>query len=173
MYNIIVFIIAYFIFVIVHESMHILIAIPFNEYQSFVYKLIGPEVIYKTPIAEREGLKWCFISGIPNIVTLIIGYILFYFREILNQTPKLLKSLFFYLTVFFLLFDAFNLSLGPFIYGGDIGGISIGLGINQIIIQFTFFILLLINREIIIQKIFPVYRVETKHFLFKPLIKSK
>ncbi len=148
-------------------------AIPFNEYQSFVFKLIGPEVIFKTPIGEREGLKWSFISGVPNIITLIIGYILYYFREILNQTPKPLKSLLFYLTVFFLLFDAFNLSLGPFIYGGDIVGISIGLGINQIIIQFVFFILLVINREIIIQKIFPVYQVKTKHFLFRPLIKSK
>lgn len=172
MHNYIAFILSYLVFIFIHEGIHMLAAYHFSEFGAFTYNLLWPEVIYKTPIPDREGLKWGIISGLPNIITIIIGYVLFYLRKNLNQTPKFSKSLFFYLTTFFLLFDAFNLSIGPFIYGGDIGGVSVGFNINQIFIQIFFFILLLINREIIIQKVFPAYQVKTNHFLFRPIIKK-
>jgi len=72
--------------------------------------------------------------------------------------------------------DAFNLSVGPFIYGGDINGISKGVGVNRYIIQSIFFIVLLLNRELLVQKLLPVYGIKTKHPLFyswKKLKKDK
>jgi hypothetical protein len=70
------------------------------------------------------------------------------------------------LTLISLLADLFNLSVGPFIYGGDANGIAAGLGINRYIIQMIFLVVLLVNRELVAQKLFPMYNVPIKHILF-------
>jgi len=41
----------------------------------------------------------------------------------------------YWLIVMFLLLDPLNLSVGPFLYGGDIGGIVAGFGVNQYLVQ--------------------------------------
>jgi hypothetical protein len=79
------------------------------------------------------------------------------------------RSYFYYLTFLLLLIDAFNLSIGPFIYGGDIGGITAGFEVSQYLVQAIFLVILLLNRELIVQKLFPTFGVKTGHFLFQPL----
>lgn len=160
------------IFLIIHEGCHALISMVFGEYKTFVIHPYGFEVIFQTPVYEREGIKWGFISGVSNVMTLLLGYIMFLFREEISRLKStFLSTLGYWLIVFFLLIDAFNLSIGPFIYGGDIGGIVRGFSINQYIIQILFFAVLLLNRELIVQKLFPVYGVKSKLFLFRPWIK--
>ena len=66
-----------------------------------------------------------------------------------------------------MIFDPFNLSIGPFIWGGDINGITTGLRINQYVVQSIFLIILLINRELIAQKLLPEFSIETKHILLR------
>ncbi len=75
------------------------------------------------------------------------------------------------MTLISLLADPFNLSVGPFIYGGDANGIALGLGINRYVIQTIFLLVLLANRELVAQKLFPMYDVQVKHILFQPLIR--
>jgi hypothetical protein len=70
-----------------------------------------------------------------------------------------------------LLIDAFNLSIGPFIFGGDVNGIAVGLGVNRYLIQVFFFLVLLANRELVAQKLFPAYHVQPRHPLLKPWIR--
>ena len=72
------FILAVIIFAIIHEGTHALIAMAFDEYQAFQVHPYGLEVIFKTPVAEREGIKWGFISGMSNVVTLLLGYLMFW-----------------------------------------------------------------------------------------------
>jgi len=158
----------------IHESTHALIAMAFDEYQVFQVHPYGLEVIFKTPVAEREGIQWGFISGMSNVVTLLMGYLLFLFRvKIARLQSSFLSVLGYWLIILFLLLDAFNLSIGPFIYGGDIGGIVIVFGINQYLVQFVFIVILLLNRELIAQKLLPVYGIKTKHPLFLPWIRLK
>lgn len=167
-------ILAIIIFAIIHEGTHALIAILFDEYRAFQVHPYGLEVIFKTPVVEREGIKWGFISGISNVVTLLSGYLMFTFRlKLAHLRNSFLSTLSYWLVVLFLLLDAFNLSIGPFIYGGDIGGIVVGFGINQYILQFMFFVILLLNRELIAQKLFPIYGIKTKHPFFRPWIRVK
>jgi len=45
----------------------------------------------------------------------------------------------YWLIVMFLLLDPLNLSVGPFLYGGDIGGIVAGFGVNQYLVQILSF----------------------------------
>lgn len=167
-------ILAIIIFAIIHEGTHALMAMAFEEYEAFQVHPYGLEVIFKTPVAERQGIKWGFISGMSNFITIVLGYSMFLFRvKIARLQSSFLGSLGYWLIVLFLLVDALNLSIGPFIYGGDIGGIVVGFGINQYLVQIVFFVILLINRELIAQKLLPVYGIKTKHPLFRPWISPK
>lgn len=167
------FIVSYFIFVFVHEILHIIPAFLFNEYGSFKFHFYGPEVIFKTPVPERAGFHWAIISGLPNVLTLGVGYTLLFFRKNFKGCSRFTAQILFYSTIMFLLFDTFNLSIGPLIYGGDINGIVKGLDISPVFIQIIFLFILLINREMIIMKLFPTFEIKTNHILFKPLIRLK
>jgi len=61
--------------------MHVLLAMAFDEYKAFY----GIVVEYKTPLVEREGIKWGFIAGTSSLATLSLGYILFLFRARISR----------------------------------------------------------------------------------------
>ncbi|MBC7344803.1 MAG: hypothetical protein H5U03_05205 [Clostridia bacterium] len=162
------------IFCLFHEGTHALIATAFGEYQAFHVRPYGLEVEFKTPVAEREGIKWGFISGTSNAFTIILGYIMFLARKkVTNLRSPFLRKLSYWLIFFLLLIDPLNLSVGPFIYGGDVGGVVAGFGINRYAVQGIFLMIFLFNRELIVQKLFPVYGIKTKHPLFQPWLERK
>ncbi|MGB7294983.1 MAG: hypothetical protein WBC70_05280 [Candidatus Aminicenantales bacterium] len=161
-------------FAVVHEGMHAIMASIYGEYQSFAVRPYGLEVVYKTAVPERVGLKWGFISGASNVMTLALGYCLFLCRAKISVSPRrFLRNAAFWATVLFLLIDPFNLSVGPFFYGGDIGGLASGFGINRLLLQGFFCAILLFNRELIVRKLLPAYGVETRHPFFRPWLKKK
>ena len=167
-------ILAIIIFIIIHEGTHALIASIIKEYEAFQVHCYGFEVIYKTPVADRIGAEWGYISGLSNVLTLIIGYILFIYRKNLSRIKNPFFCFLGYWAIFvFMLFDAFNLSIIPFFFGGDIGGIVRGFGINRFLVQSFFFAILLVNRELIIHYLFPLYSIKTKHILFQPIINPR
>lgn len=167
------FLIAYILLMTIHEGLHIVTAKYYGEFESLQFKvIIFPEVKYKTTTEERSGFRWALISGMSNWATLALGYWLLLIRnKFIHLSSQLLKALFFYLALLALLMDALNLSIGPWIYGGDIEGIAMGLGANRYLIQTIFLLVLLINRELIIHKLFPAFNIKTNHILFRPIIK--
>lgn len=165
---------AIILFAVIHEGAHAAVAYLLDEYAAFRVHFYGFEVIYKTPVAEREGIVWVYVAGISNVLTLTIGYVFFILRKVLVWIPNRFFNRLCYWVIFvFMLFDPFNLSIIPFFFGGDIGGIAHGLGINRYLIQSIFFAVLLINRELIIHKLFPLYGIKTKHLLFQPIFRVK
>jgi len=103
----------------------------------------------------------------------LLGYALLMLGQKCNRIQSaFLKASVFYLTLLSLLFDAFNLSVGPFIFGGDVNGIAVGFGVNRYLIQAFFFLVMLANRELVIRKLFPAYDVQPRHPLLKPWIQS-
>jgi len=165
------FLFAVMIYLTVHEGMHALTAMLHDEYDTLIIKaILFPEVLYKTAVEERSGSYWAFISGTSNLVTILAGYLLLASGDRLAGLRGPFRSIFFYLTLIFLLADPLNLSLGPFFYGGDADGIAVGLGINRYLIQIVFLVVLFVNRELIAQRLFPMYGVQVKHFLFQPWI---
>jgi len=162
-----IFVMAYFIFVLIHEGCHAIFSSIFNEYSSFRILPYGFEVTFKTLVEDRTGIKWAVISGVPNILTLFAGYILFLNRKYFLRFRNEIRYLFIYVVILLMIFDPFNLSIGPFIWGGDINGITTGLRINQYVVQSIFLIILLINRELIAQKLLPEFSIETKHILLR------
>jgi len=84
-----------------------------------------------------------------------------------------LKAVIYYWTILSLLLDPLNLSIGPFIYGGDANGIAAGLNIHRYVIQAAFLGVFLINRELVAQKLLPMFGVKTDHPLLKPWVRLK
>ncbi len=163
-------IVALLFYFIIHEGLHALTAAIFNEYLAFQVHFYGFEVIFKTPVAERTGIEWGIISGASNAATLLIGYTLFSCSKGLSKVKNIfIRQLSYWAILIFMLFDAFNLSIIPFFFGGDIGGIVQGFGIDRLTVQILFLIVLLINRELIVRKVFPLYGVKTRHVLFQPI----
>lgn len=167
-------ILAILIFALVHEGLHILVAIAIGEFDSFRIKPIGFEVIARTPIEQRHGIRWAFFSGVSNLATILLGYLLLSFVRVFAQARiTLIRNTAYFLILFFLLLDPLNLSLGPFIYGGDIHGIAVGLNLHPYWLQLFFLVVFLINRELAAQVLLPSYRVETRHILFRPWLKKE
>jgi len=162
------------VFASVHEGAHILTAVAFGEFNGFYLKPYGFEVEFRTPVSERTGAKWGLISGSSNFITIAIGYVLYsQRRRMISLQNTTLYILGYWLTLCFLILDPLNLSVGPFIYGGDVNGVSVGFSVNQYIIQAAFLGLFLLNRELLVQRLLPLYKIETRHPLFQPLLKRK
>ncbi|OFY62095.1 MAG: hypothetical protein A2V64_09065 [Bacteroidetes bacterium RBG_13_43_22] len=168
MKNWIYFIIAWILYMVIHEGVHAFAALQYGEYDSILIHWYGPQVIYVTPVAERiPDIKWFAISGASNLATLLTGYILYSLRKRIGRVKSVpLRSILYYTTIVLLLFDAINLSLGPFLYGGDINGISTGLAIKPWIIQILFGCILLVNRELIV-KFMESFNIRSVNVLFK------
>lgn len=158
----------------VHEGLHALVSASYGEYEGFHVRPLGLEVTFNTPVDERSGIKWGFISGAGNLATLLMGYLMLFgskwFKHLRNV---FLKTALFDLTLIALLIDAFNLSIGPFVYGGDANGIAFGFGINRYAIQIAFFLVLLANRELVAQELLPMYGVQTRRILLRPWIAKR
>jgi len=162
---------AILIFSAVHEAGHGLLAAAFDEYEAFHIRPFGLEVEYKTPVAQRVGIKWGFISGASNMATLALGYLLFAIGKTLSQLDKpFLQVAANTMTILFMVIDPLNLSVGPLLYGGDIGGVVVGFRVNQYVIQAIFFLVFLINRELIAQCLLPQYGVRARNPLWKPWV---
>jgi hypothetical protein len=168
------FLLALLIYFAIHEGAHALFATLFGEYDAFHIRPIGFEVTYQTPVDERYGIHWAFIAGMSTVMTLALGYVLLAFgNQFAGAKNVFLKASFYYTTFLSLLLDPLNLSIGPFIYGGDATGVAVGLGINRYLIQIVFFLIFLANREIIAQKLLPMYNVRTEHLLLRPWFRVK
>lgn len=168
------FILAVVILIAVHEGAHAATAALYDEFAAFRVLPFGFEVVYRTPLDQRQGVHWALISGVSNLATLLLGYrFLSLGGRFAASRSWLLKSGAFYLTFLTLLADPFNLSLGAFIYGGDANGIAAGLGVSRYLIQAVFFLVLLVNRELIAHRLFPLYAVKVSSFLFQPWIGAK
>ena len=166
------FLLAVAVIFTVHEGLHALTATIYGEYEAFHVRPIGLEVTVRTPVDERSGMKWAVFSGTSNLVTLMLGYLLLASgRRVARSHSVFLKASIYYLTLLGLLLDPFNLSIGPFIYGGDVNGIAVGLGISRYLVQTIFFLILLANRELVAQKLLPMYDVKTEHPLLRPWVR--
>ena len=167
------FILAALLLAGIHEGAHALTSALYGEYATFTVRPYGAmEIIYKTPVEAREGAHWAVIAGTSNLLTLALGYLLLALSEWLARLRvALIRGGAYYMTMLALLADALNLSLGPFLYGGDANGIAFGLGVSRYIIQGVFLIVLLLNRELVAQKLLPQYGVQTDNLLLRPWIR--
>jgi len=159
--------IAILLFAAIHEGSHAVTAHFFGEFSAFHVRPYGFEVTYLTPVAERSGWPWAVMSGVSNLLTILIGTALFAARKrIASSSRAPVRKLGFWATAFFMLGDPFNLGIGPFLYNGDAMGIAVGLGVSRYAVQGVAFVILVVNRELVARALLPAYGVSTRHPLF-------
>lgn len=164
-------VLALIIFATIHEGMHAVLAMAYGEFEAFHVRPFGLEVTYKTPVEERHGIRWGFISGTSNIATVLLGYLLFAFKTRYEKHQNdFIRALAYWLIICLLFLDPLNLSIGSLFYGGDINGIVVGLGISRWVIQGIFFSVFFLNRELVAQKVIPSFGAKTSNPLFWPWI---
>jgi hypothetical protein len=157
---------------VIHEGMHAISAAIYKKYQSFHIRPYGFEVEYVTAVPQRLDIRWALISGASNLLTCFLAYVLLLQEKRFSRMPSLfVRSLAYWLTFLGLLLDPLNLSVGPSLYGGDANGIAVGLGVDILVVQVIFLGILLLNRELVAQKLIPSYGVQTRHPLLRPLFR--
>jgi len=108
--------------------LHALAASAYGEYQAFRVRPFDLEVVMGTPVADRQGVQWAVISGAPNIATVILGYLLVAMRRgVAASGRRMLRDPAYWFSLLLILLDPLNLSVGPFLHGGDAKGIAVGL----------------------------------------------
>jgi hypothetical protein len=159
--------IAILLFAVIHEGAHAVTALFFGEFSAFHVRPYGFEVTYLTPVAERSGWPWAVMSGVSNLVTILVGMPLLAARQRMASSSRTaVRKLGFWATALFMLGDPFNLGIGPFLYNGDAMGIAVGLGVSPYAVQGVAFAILVLNRELIVRALLPAYGVSTSHPLF-------
>jgi len=78
MKKLLTFLVAFLVVVLVHEGAHALVAAAYGELVAFQVHPYGFEVIFKTPIVQRHGIEWGLISGVSNVITVLLGYLLLF-----------------------------------------------------------------------------------------------
>lgn len=59
MRKLLIFGLAVIVFAGLHEGLHAMAAAAYGEYRAFHVRPFGLEVVFKTPVAERQGIREC------------------------------------------------------------------------------------------------------------------
>ncbi len=146
------------LYLIVHEGLHLLQAYYLGILESIRFMGIFGVEIQITESLTISGLTLASFSGLSSLATIIIGYLLYlYMPKILGVANKIIKSMLYFVTLIFMLIDPLYISLLSLGFGGDINGISQGLGLPHIVIRIFYGVIFVINLVIIVKKVYPAY----------------
>ena len=151
------YILAVITYLLIHEGTHLVQALIHNIFQGFRFNGVGVEVLITQPLIIG-GLKLACFSGLSSVLTIGIGYIIYFLTPlILSAKSNVTKSYLYYVALVFLFLDPLYISVFSFFVGGDINGISQGLGIPYMIIRIVYFVILVLNALIVVKKLYPKY----------------
>ena len=147
---------AILLYYIIHEGSHIIVALSYGVFEKVKILGLGVQVVANIELlTDFQKAIFC-IAG--SISTLIIAYILVAFtKRIVESKSKVFKAIIYYTTLAFLLLDPLYLTIiYKFVGGGDMNGILL-FGISEILMQFIYGIITVINILLIIKKVYPAY----------------
>ncbi len=151
-------IIAIIIYYVVHEGTHLIQAVLTDNFDSIrLVGFAGIEIMIKE---VPTGLLLSLFSGLSNAITVFCGYILvIMIPKILVLSNKMMKVALYYITIILLVLDPVYMSiLHQYVGGGDMNGVTKGLGISSLPISIVFGIVAALNIYIIIKKVHPTYK---------------
>lgn len=151
-------VIAIITYYIIHEGTHFIQAILTDNFDSIrLVGLAGIEIMTKE---VPTGLSLALFSGLSSVITVVCGYILVIMMpKVFSLSNKMMKVALYYITMILLVLDPVYMSiLHRYVGGGDMNGITEGLGISSLPISIVFSILAVINFYLIIKKVHPAYK---------------
>ncbi|GIN92442.1 hypothetical protein J22TS1_34930 [Siminovitchia terrae] len=146
------------LYLIIHEGFHLLQAYYLGIFEGIRFiGILGVEIQITEPLTIG-GLTLASFSGLSSLATMIIGYLLYlHMPKILGLENRTIKSMLYFVTFIFMLVDPVYISLLSLGFGGDINGISQGLGISHMVIRIFYGVIFVINLVIIVKKVYPAY----------------
>ena len=148
---------AIFLYYIIHEGSHIIIALIYGVFEKVKVLGLGVQVITNIEVLKNYQIGIFCIVG--SLSTLLLAYLLVLLtNRIIKSKYKVFKAIAYYTTLAFLLLDPLYLTIiYKFVGGGDMNGILL-FGIPEIIIQFIYGSITVINICLINKKIYPAYK---------------
>ena len=141
---------------LVHEGAHLLYALITDTFKQLKFMGLGVQIdIYADRMSDTQLGLFCLVGA---AATFCAGYLLTALaRNICRAPSKLLRAVFYYITIAFLLLDPLYLSvLCGFFGGGDMNGIA--LLCPEWAARSLFGVLLLINGLIFWKLVLPTYQ---------------
>lgn len=146
-------IVAYYL---IHEGAHLLYAVCIGVFKQINFMGLGVQIdVYAERMTDAQLGIFCLVGA---LATFCAAYLLTAFaKNICKAKSKLLRAVFYYITIAFLLLDPLYLSiLCSFFGGGDMNGIALLL--PEWAARVIFGALLLINGLVFWKLVLPVYR---------------
>ena len=142
---------------IVHEGAHLLLALLFGVFERIRFVGIwGVQIV--TTEGALNGVNLALFSGLSSLITIMVGYILALNPSIYKIKNKNILIALYYITLCFLSLDPLYMSvLTDFVGGGDLRGITTGLGVSGTSFRIVFGIVLIANTLLFIKKVAPRY----------------
>lgn len=141
---------------LVHEGAHFLCAILMGTFKSVHFMGVGMQVVVDSEQMSASQLGIFCLAGSAS--TLLVGYILSALAtKICTSSSKIVRAIFYYITIVFLVLDPLYLSiLCGFFGGGDMNGIR--LLCPEWMARAGFGAILLANGIIFWKKVLPAYK---------------
>lgn len=141
---------------LVHEGAHFLCAILMGTFESVCFMGIGMQVVVDSEQMSASQLGVFCLAG--SVSTLLVGYVLSALAtKICTGSSKIVRAVFYYVTIAFLVLDPLYLSiLCGFFGGGDMNGIR--LLCPEWMTRAGFGAILLANGIVFWKKVLPVYK---------------
>lgn len=146
-------IVAYYL---IHEGAHLLYAVCTGVFKQINFMGLGVQIdVYAERMTDAQLGIFCLVGA---LATFCAAYLLTAFaKNICKAKSKLLRAVFYYIPIAFLLLDPLYLSiLCSFFGGGDMNGIALLL--PEWAARVIFGALLLINGLVFWKLVLPVYR---------------
>ena len=141
---------------LVHEGAHFLCAILMGTFKSVHFMGIGVQIdVYSEQMSAAQLGIFC-LAGSAS--TLLVGYVLCVLTEkICTCSSKVVRAIFYYITIAFLVLDPLYLSiLCGFFGGGDMNGIQ--LLCPEWTARIVFCAILVGNALVFWKKVLPIYK---------------
>ena len=145
-------IVAYYI---IHEGAHLVMALIFHAFKGINFMRLGIQVdVYRDRLTDMQLGIFC-IAGVT--ATLIIGYMLVGLKDkICQMESKLLKAIYYYITMIMLILDPIYLCLLSGCFGGgDLNGILYLM--PQAYVWTIFCYILIFDIWLLIKRVTPTY----------------
>jgi len=146
------------IYLVIHEGTHLVQAVIANNFEYIrIVGIFGIEIMMKE---VPSGIQLALFSGLSGIVTVTVGYVLYFLMpKILEIKKDFIKIILYYSTLVLLILDPIYLSvLHYFVGGGDMNGITKGLGISSLPISIIYGLIAIVNIYLIVKRVYPGYK---------------
>lgn len=142
---------------VIHEGTHLLTARILGVFQEIRFKELGVQIVVEA--SGMSNIQLAIFSIMGSVATLLVGYVLILSKNwILLSNSKVLKAVFYYATLGFLVNDPIYLSiLCGFFGGGDMNGIVL-FGIQETVARLIYGVIAVVNIFIFIKYIYPAYK---------------